>query len=269
MRLAKGQVALVTGAANGIGRALARTLAARGLRLALVDRDAAALGVVCAELGAQPFVLDVRDRAALTALPGEVERALGPVDLLVCAAGVSVGGRLEQVRAEDLDWILDINLLAVVQLVRAALPGLLTRPQAHIVTFGSTFSLLPGPAKTAYCASKAGVLGFSEALRAELYGGPVGVSCVLPGAVRTDIVRRSRVPSEQVREREHQLLQERGLDPAQVAERVLRAVERGEGRVLVGPDALVVGAVARLLGGGLAAWVGRARGRLPWWVEGG
>lgn len=264
MKLQAGQVAVVTGAAHGLGRAVARALGARGVKLALVDRDAEALGAVCAELGALELVLDLRDRAALLSIPERVLARFGAVDLLVCCAGVSLGGELGAVRAEDLDWIVDINLVAPMQLCRALLPALRARPRAHILTVASTFAMLPSPGKTGYCASKSGLLGFTEALRAELRGTGVGVGCAVPGAVRTDIVRRGRVATEALRQREHEVLQQRGQDPARVAERLLRAVERDEGRILLGADAALVSLAARLAGGRLAAWMGDNAHRLPW-----
>lgn len=270
MRLKAGQVAVVTGAANGLGRALARALAARGLTLALVDRDEAALAALSAELaavaGAAPHsatAVDLTDRPALRALPGRLLTQHGQLDLLVNNAGVSVGGALAELGEDDIDWILDVNLRAAMVLSQGVLPQLLTRPEAAIVNISSTFGMLVMPTKTLYCATKFGLRGFSAALRSELLGGPVQVVCALPGAVQTDIVRRSRVARPQAKELEHAYLQAQGLPAEAVAARIIEGIERGQGELLIGRDARLVDWLTRLLPRALPGLIARERGRFP------
>ena len=135
MKLKPGMVAVVTGAANGLGLALARALAGRGLTVALVDHDEAALIAALDSLGAGPpsaphsaTVVDLRDRAALSALPGRLLSQHSQLDLLVNNAGVSVGGALAELQEDDIDWILDVNLRAAMVLTQGLLPHLQRRP---------------------------------------------------------------------------------------------------------------------------------------------
>ncbi|MBK9647625.1 MAG: SDR family oxidoreductase [Deltaproteobacteria bacterium] len=270
MKLKPGMVAVVTGAANGLGLALAHELAAHGLTVALVDRDEAALNVAVAELLAlghgaphSATVVDLADRDALRALPGRLLAQHGQIDLLVNNAGVSVGGALAELQEDDIDWILDVNLRAAMVLTQGLLPQLQRRPEAAIVNLSSTFGMLVMPTKTLYCATKFGLRGFTAALRAELSGGPVQVSCALPGAVATDIVRRSRVARPQAKELEHAYLQAQGQAPAAAAARIVLGIERGEGEILVGGDARLVDWLTRLLPRALPGLLVRHRARFP------
>lgn len=270
MRLKPGQVAVVTGAANGLGRALARALAARGLTLALVDRDEAALRALAEELASagqgaphSATVVDLTDRPALRALPGRLLAQHGQLDLLVNNAGVSVGGALAELQEDDIDWILDVNLRAAMVLSQGLLPHLLGRPEAAIVNLSSTFGMLVLPTKTLYCATKFGLRGFTAALRAELLGGPVQVSCAMPGAVKTDIVQRSRVARPKAKALEHDYLQAQGQTPDAAAARILQGVERGEAEILVGGDARLVDWLTRLMPRALPGLLLRHRARFP------
>ena len=271
MKLQPGRVVVVTGAANGLGLALARAFAARGLTVALVDRDEAALAAALESLGKggphgaphSATVADLTDRAALRALPGRLIDQHGQLDLLVNNAGVSVGGALGELQEDDIDWILDVNLRAVMVLTQALLPHLQSRPEAAIVNLSSTFGMMVMPTKTLYCATKFGLRGFTAALRAELLGGPVQVSCALPGAITTDIVRRSRVARPQAQALEHDYLQAQGQPPEAAAARILLGIERGEGEILVGGDARLVDWLTRLLPRALPGLVVRHRARFP------
>jgi short-subunit dehydrogenase len=241
-------VAVLTGAASGIGAALAVDLARRGMHLALVDRDAAGLETTAAQARAcgvkvSTHVLDVADRAAVAALPAAVLAQHGRVTVLVNNAGVALGGLFEHVDAEDFDWLMDINFGATVCLTRAFLPVLARAAAAQLVNVSSIFGIIAPPGQTAYAASKFAVRGFSESLRHELQmsGSPVGVTLVHPGGVRTAISENARmakgldsalVASERANWRS--LL---ALDPAKAAEIIAVAIERRAPRVLVGNDA--------------------------------
>lgn len=265
MKLARGQVAVVTGAASGLGRALSVALSRRGLRLALVDRDAPGLDALRAELGegASAHALDVADRAAMEALPALVVAAHGGVDLLINNAGVSVGGALEHTPVEDYAWIFGVNVFGVLYGCKFFLPHLRQRPQAHILNISSTFGLMGFPNKSAYAATKFAVRGLSESLRAELHGGTVGVSCGFLGAVRTGIVRASRVSSERSRALEDAYLQQTGITPERAALALLAGVERDRSRILVGADVRAIDLAARALGGALPSLIGKNRKKVP------
>ena len=253
----RGGVAVLTGAASGIGAALAADLARRGMHLALVDLNATGLEATAAQTRAagvtvSTHVLDVADHAAVAALPAAVLALHGRVTALVNNAGVALGGMFEQVGAEDFDWLMDINFGATVRLTRAFLPVLAREDAAQLVNVSSIFGIIAPPGQTAYAASKFAVRGFSESLRHELEtsGSPVGVTIVHPGGVRTAISENARLAkgldsAEVARERANwrSLL---ALDPAKAAEIIAAAMARRAPRVLVGSDAKGAALVQRL-----------------------
>ncbi|HEY9028913.1 MAG TPA: SDR family NAD(P)-dependent oxidoreductase [Burkholderiaceae bacterium] len=253
----RGGVAVLTGAASGIGAALAANLARRGMHLALVDVNAAGLEASAAQARAagvtvSTHVLDVADHAAVAALPAAVLAVHGHVSVLVNNAGVALGGRFEQVAAEDFDWLMAINFGGTVRLTRAFLPVLARERAAQLVNVSSIFGIIAPPGQTAYVASKFAVRGFSESLRHELEMAcsPIGVTLVHPGGVRTAISQNARLAknldaAEVAREQAswRSLLV---MDPAKAAEVIAAGIERRAPRVLVGSDAKGAAIVQRL-----------------------
>lgn len=264
-----GALALVTGAAGGIGAALAGALAARGARLALADRDAAGLERVRAGLGNQAEVslhaLDLTDAAALDALPGAVAAAHGgPPAVLVNNAGIAHGGTFEELDAAGFDAVMAVNFAAPVRLTRALLPAMRGLPAAQVVLVSSLFGLIAPPGQSAYAASKFALRGFGEALRHELAGSPVGVTLVHPGGVATGIARNARLPAGADPEAAaaaakdfEKLLR---MPPARAAEIVAAAIARRAPRLLVGGDARLLDLVQRLAPGGYWAVAARLFG---------
>ena len=251
-----GGTAVVTGAASGIGAALAAGLAERGSHLVLLDRDAAGLAHVAEDIGSTcpvriaTYVVDLADADATRRIGATLAAAHPDTTLLVNNAGVALGGTFDQVGAEQFDAVLAVNLHAVITLTRALLPVLTAHPGAHLVTLSSVFGIIGPPGQTAYCTSKFAVRGFTESLRGELVPAGVGVTCVHPGGVRTGIARNAMVgervpPAAAARMAEFDKLLT--LDPADAAAAILRGVERRKPRVLVGRDALVLDTLARLL----------------------
>lgn len=245
-------VAVITGAASGIGAALAVALARRGMHLALLDRDAAGLHATAGQAAAagarvSQHVLDLAAadaRAAIAALPGVVQATHGRATVLVNNAGVALGGSFDMVAEDDFDWLMRVNFDATVRLCRAFLPLLAQQSAAQIVNVSSIFGIVAPPGQTAYCASKFAVRGFSESLRHELQAAasPIGLTLVHPGGVRTAIAENARAPvgvdaatlaAQQAAWRK--LLT---LSPEAAAERIAQAIERREARVLVGQDAV-------------------------------
>jgi len=255
MRL-EGRTAVITGAGGGIGRAIAVSLARRRCHLALADIDEAGMaGTADLARGygvrATCHRLDVADRAAVADLPARVAAEHPGIDVLVNNAGVAVGGTFEQVGEDDFEWLFEINFWGVVRMTRAFLPALRASDDARVVNLSSVFGLVAPPGQAAYAASKFAVRGFSEALRHELEGSGVGVTVVHPGGVATSIAEKARVPAdvsaEEVARHREQFRRLLRL-PAEVAgEAIVRGVERRKARVLVGPDAKVVSAIARAL----------------------
>ena len=188
-RSLSGKVAVVTGAGRGIGAALARDLALQGAFVAIVDLDADAASAVAAEIGqaAIPMALDVCDRPAFTALLDEVERRLGPLAILVNNAGIMPLGPLELEDDATTVRQLELNLHAVIHGTREGVRRMRPRGAGHIVNVASSAGRTGFPGGATYSACKFGVVGLSEAVRAELRGTGVELTVVMPGLVDTEL----------------------------------------------------------------------------------
>ena len=250
-------VAVITGAASGIGAALAVNLAKRGMHVALVDLNPAGLEATAVQARAagvtvSTHVLDVADNAGVAALPAQVLERHGRVTVLVNNAGVALGGMFEQVSAEDFDWLMSINFGATVRLTRAFLPVLARAGAAQLVNVSSIFGIIAPPGQSAYAASKFAVRGFSESLRHELEmtNSPVGVTLVHPGGVRTNISENARLSKSldeaEVKREQANWRSLLSLAPEKAAEIIAVAIERRDARVLVGSDAKGAALVQRL-----------------------
>jgi short-subunit dehydrogenase len=242
--------AIVTGAASGIGEQLAHALARRGISLALVDRDAERLERVAKAVGTPAcYVTDLADEAATRALGSQLAAAHPDTTLLINNAGVALGGTFEQVSAEEFDWVLAINLRAVITLTRALLPVLRANPGSHLVNVSSVYGLIAPPGQVAYATSKFAVRGFTEGLRAELEG-DVGVTVVHPGGIRTRIADTARVAAAATAEQEAagkaafaRLLT---YPPERAAEQIVAAVETRRSRLLIAYSARVPDLIVRV-----------------------
>jgi short-subunit dehydrogenase len=204
-----GGTAVVTGAASGIGEALAHALARRGSHLVLLDRDAERLsGVAAAIRDANPSlrvetrVVDLADRDTTMDVAHAVLREHPRIRVLVNNAGVALGGRFDQVTLEEFDWVIDVNFRATVWLTHMLLPALKAESGSHLVNVSSLFGLIAPAGQAAYAASKFAVRGFTEALRQELADNGICVTSVHPGGVRTRIAESARVGSGVSRQEE-------------------------------------------------------------------
>ena len=248
-------VAVVTGAGSGIGRVLAQQLAAAGSALALADIDEPGLKQTIESLGdrsaaVSTHVMDVAEEASVSAFAEDVRSRHGRVTLLINNAGVSLHGDFEEISLDDFRWLMNINFWGTVFGVKYFLPILKREKHAHIVNLSSVFGIIAPAEECAYSASKFAVRGFTEALRHELAGGNVGVSCVHPGGIQTPIARRSRIgagTSESKREKNIERFEKLARTPPEkAAARILRGVERREPRILIGTDAYQIDILQRL-----------------------
>lgn len=268
----QGGVAVVTGAAGGIGAALALQLAEKGCHLALADVNGDGLAEVAAKaqvygVKVSTMVLDMGQAESAQGLLDHVRAHHGRVTVLINNAGVAVGGQFEQVSEEDFDWLMSINFAAVVRLTRVFLPLLQQSQAAQIVNMSSIFGIIAPPGQTAYSAAKFAVRGFSEALRHELDAGNSSVRMTLLhlGGVRTGIATSARLPASVTAQeiKLHQKNWQRALrlSPEAAAQRILRGIERREPRVLVGNDAVAASWIQRLLPVTYWRWVARGMSR--------
>ena len=264
----QGQVAVITGAASGIGAALARALVQRQCHLALIDRQAdalQALALAMADKGVRISVhaMDVRDRQALVDLPAQVLQAHGAVHLLINNAGVASIGPFAQQSADEFDTVWAINFGAAVGMTRAFLPHLLTQKSACLVNLSSVFGLVAPEGQAAYAASKFALRGFSEALRQELRGTSLRIMVVHPGGVDTAIATSAMaggVSSSAAAHERKRFARLPKLSATQVAERILQALPKGRDRLVLGWDARLLDVLQRCFPQGHArvlAWLMR------------
>lgn len=247
MQQLEGRNAFVTGGASGIGFAIARSLAARGVRVALADIDAAAAHRAAETIeagGGRAFAVhcDVTSQTSLSDAADAVESALGEVRIVVNNAGGFTVGPLEQTQRSDWEWLLELNVVGVVNGLHTFLPRLRAQGgEAHILNTASVSGHLPVAGLSIYTASKFAVVGLTECLRLELANSPIGVSVLCPGIVRTSLLETSL----RHRPERHggagqggielgQLI-EGGSDPAELGERVADAIESGEFYVFTHP----------------------------------
>jgi short-subunit dehydrogenase len=267
-----GGTAIVTGAASGIGAALAGQLGARGSNLVLVDRDKERLDGVAAglrrshpQLAVDTYVVDLSDDAA-TAEAAEALAAAHPgTTLLVNNAGVALGGRFDQVTLEEFDWVMAVNFRSVVRLTHALLPALKAHPGAHLVNVSSVFGIFAPAGQAAYSASKFAVRGFSEALRHELAENGVGVTVVHPGGIKTRIAESARTGSgvsvEEYEQGRKQFTKLLTMPPEKAAAQIMAAIEKRRSRLLIGWSAQVPDVLVRLMPGTYWKLIARRAGR--------
>jgi short-subunit dehydrogenase len=249
MRTICGKKALITGAASGIGKALALGLARQGADLYLLDVDEPKLpGVVTEAKRWGGMVVGIRCDLAcpdhIIAATSAIQADWGYIDILVNNAGVAYYGPTDCMTMNQWNSLLAINLLAPIQLTREWLPILLTRPEAHILNVCSIAGLVASGKLVAYHTSKYGLVGFSEALRAEYGARGLGVTALCPGFVRTNIFQTamSGHPSKPVRMPPRWLC----MAPEKVAVRALHAIRRNEGLVVISPMARLLWFLKRL-----------------------
>lgn len=252
-----GGTAVVTGAASGMGEHLAYGLAARGCGLALVDRDEERLHTVAGAIARRHPALPVATHVADLADPAQVDKlaedllsAHPRLTVLINNAGVAVSGSFAQLSAEEFDWAMQVNFRAPMVLIRALLPRLRETPGSHIVNTSSLWGIAVPANNAAYATSKFALRGLSESLRHDLARDGIGVTTVFPGGVATRIVEEERpaaAVSAQQAERRKLVAQQLLTYPAdRAAERILRGVERREGRIVFTATAIAVDLATRL-----------------------
>lgn len=273
MREIRGAVAVVTGAASGIGRALAVDLAKLGAQVALADVNAAGLEETRRLLGdakARSYVVDVSKASAVEDFAHRVQQDFGRASLLVNNAGVALMGTFAEISLEDMKWLVDINFWGVVYGCKFFLPLLQQEPDAHIVNVSSIFGLIGPPGQTAYAASKFAVRGFSESLRGELQAtSGIKVTSVHPAGIATPIAhsaRAARGVTEAARQEAEEYFKKVALVTPEEASRVIvKGILGNKNRVLIGSDAYHIDRIQRLFPARasvlFARWLLRRRGK--------
>ncbi|HXY34431.1 MAG TPA: SDR family oxidoreductase [Planctomycetaceae bacterium] len=240
MKSVLGKRALITGAASGIGREIALRLALEGADVWLLDVDLDGLQAVARDaqvcgVQAVPRRCDLTESAEISAAIAEILAEWGTVDILVNNAGVAFYGPTEKMTSEQWNWLLSINLLAPIQIIRELLPLMLQQAESHILNICSVAGLIAGPRAAAYHVSKFGLVGFTESLRAEYGRRGIGVTAICPGPVQTNLYKsavsgskRKPVPAPP------------GwlcATPAQIADVAVRAIQKNRRQVVITPVA--------------------------------
>jgi 3-oxoacyl-[acyl-carrier protein] reductase len=257
MRIIRGKKALVTGAASGIGRAIALALANEGADLFLVDikrDDLAAVAQKARGSGVEVItaICDLTDAAQISAAVGQLRNDWGTLNILVNNAGITYYGQTHLMTPEQMQRIISVNLLAPIRLVHELFPMLLAADDAHILNVSSMFGLLTWRKMTAYQTSKFGLVGFTAALRAEYCGENFGVTALCPGFVsNTSLLDDSATYTP---DREVKVPAWICATPEKVAAAAVRAIRKNKGLVLVTPVAHVYWRLARLFPG-LVDWL--------------
>jgi short-subunit dehydrogenase len=223
--------ALITGGSSGIGAAVADGLAAAGCRLVVLGRNRDRLDAVARRTGARAVVADLCTPAGLA----RAAEAAADVDLLVNSAGLGWAGDLAAMAEPDIDALVALNLTAPMRLTRAALPGMRQRGRGQLVYVSSIAAVGVG-GESVYAATKAGLRAFADSVRLEVAGEGIGVTTLLPGAVRTPFFDQRGLPYERRFPRQ--------LDAAEVASALLEALARGDAEIFV-PRWLTVAARVR------------------------
>ncbi|WP_349428723.1 SDR family oxidoreductase [Microbacterium sp. LWS13-1.2] len=250
----RGRTTVITGGAAGMGAEVARQLASRGARIALLDRNADGLAAVAAGLegaGHTTHVVDLTDDDAVAAVVAAVEASHPHVQSLVTCAGSSMLGDIDQLTMAEMRWLMDVNLWGTVNVTKALLPALRREPAAHITHLVSIYGLAAPAGRIPYAMSKFAVRGFTESLRHELERSTITVGAVYPAGVKTGIILHGRYaaaidPAVAQRAASAQAAMYH-TEPAEAAARIVEATIRRRPRTMIGREARLVDVLVRVM----------------------
>jgi len=252
----KDKVCVITGAGSGIGRATAIKLAAQGAIVVASDLHKETIGETQKRIEANgntcvSYIVDVTDRDAVFDLAAQVVKDHGHADLILNNAGIANIASVEELTAETLKLIMDVDFWGVVNGTQAFLPYMRQSNFGHIANVSSIFGWIGVPQQAAYNAAKFAVHGFTEALRQEMYGTNIKVSCIHPGGVDTQIARNAELPQGQDNDARREEIAQNfkkvvKSTPEKAANTIISGIEKGKARILIGRDAHMVDIVRRI-----------------------
>jgi NAD(P)-dependent dehydrogenase (short-subunit alcohol dehydrogenase family) len=266
MTNAENKVVVVTGAANGLGKALSVAFHRQGYCLALIDIDLPGLErLKASQLNDNQKITiheaDVSSEEAVRAARLAIIEQHQRIDILVNNAGVSISQPFDQVALEDFRLLIAVNFFGTVYCAKHFLGDLKKQDDSRLVNIISDFALMGFPGKTAYASSKSAIMGLTHCLKTELAGSPVKVCLVIPPPLDTDIVKRGKHISEDKKEREALFLQKNGQPLDQTAVRIIRQIRKGRFRIIIGTGMLWVDLMSRLFPTVVHSVIGRNRKR--------
>lgn len=238
------KVVIVTGGGSGMGRELVLNMLSKGAKVVAIDINESALQETVALSGSKPgalqtFVVDITNKASVDKLVKDAIDQFGSVDGIINNAGIiQPFVKVADLSYEVIERVMNINFYGTLYMIKAFLPHLLTRPEAHIVNISSMGGFMPFPGQTIYGASKAAVKLLTEGLHSELAGTNVNVTIVFPGAVNTSISKNSGINNPRQSTTENKSV--KVLSPAKAAQIIVEGMERKAYRVLVGKDAKIM-----------------------------
>jgi len=241
-----GKVAAITGAASGIGQALAVELAAEGCHLALCDINAEGLeetGRRCDAATVSTHIVNVADRGSVARYAAEAKEVHGGVDLIINNAGITSRATIEEHSYEEMEKVIGVDLWGVIHGVKEFLPLLRQRPEGHIVNISSINAAMPFPKNGPYNISKYAVAGLSDTLIQELSGDPIHVTCVHPGGIKTGLLENSGFDEQSVKDFKSIAM----TTSEQAARAIVKGIKRNKERLVVGADAKLLFAAKRML----------------------
>lgn len=256
-----GKVFVVTGGGNGIGREVTLLLLKKGAKVAAVDMNETTLNETLTLAGdlkhnLSLHVVNITDRVAVESLVGNVEKVHGPVDGLLNIAGIiQKFVRIIDLDFKEIDKVMNVNFFGPVNMTKSFLPGLLKRPEAHILNVSSMGGFVPVPGQTVYGASKAAVKLFTEGLHSELSGTNVSVTVVFPGAIATNIAANSGVTIGNATDASSSKI--KMTLPTVAAQKIVEAVEKSSYRLFIGSDSKLMDFMFRLNPKGAAEMINK------------
>ncbi len=249
-----GKVAVITGAASGIGRALATALWHKGCALALVDLDEDGLRRLQAELTQTHkdrvislHIADVGEKASMKEVSSEVIQAHQTVHLLINNAGIAYEAAFPQTGLEAWEHVIAVNLMGTIYGCHFFMPYLAKAEQAHIVNMSSLLGIIGMAGQTAYCTTKFAIRGLSECLWEELRGTTVGLTVVHPGSVATNIMKTAEGDDPFLLKRVADWYERNAIPPEKAATQIIAAVQKGKMRLLINPEAVFADCLKRLM----------------------
>ncbi len=251
MKTLKNRIAVVTGAAGGIGRAVSIELARNGCMLAISDineKGLAETAETIRSLGVRvcSHIVNVAEKERMHKYAEEVATEYGVVHILVNNAGVSIGGTFEEQTIEDWEWLMGINFWGVVYGCKFFLPYLKKAGEAHIVNMSSMFGLMGAPLQSSYSTSKFAIRGLSEALWVELKQLNIGVTTVFPCGVRTDIAKSMRYKNQEMIPYSLDMIGSSPITPETAAQHIVKAILKNKMRLLIGQTTFSIDFYKRL-----------------------
>ena len=257
MSLLNNKIAVITGAASGIGRELALQMSRQDAIIAAADFDKQSLAetvkMIKEEGGqAEGFAVDISSVKQVEKFASDVKKKFGSIDILVNNAGVTLFGKFEELQIGDMEWIMNINFWGAIYMCKAFLPDIKEKKDSFLVNVASIFGVIGVGNQSAYCSTKFGIRGFTEALQDELHAFPVNIISVLPGGIKTNIARNARFIKDGAVIKDTEKLVRRfdkisKTTAAQAAAAIIEGMKKRRARVLIGSDARLLDRLQRYM----------------------